>query len=153
MRQTNHIPNLSALAEFSANFLAVLSSENKSPKLATVVALSGDLGAGKTTFVQSLARDLGVKEVIVSPTFTIFKFYETSHSVFKTLIHMDAYRIEHLTELKPLRFSELIQNKDALFCIEWAEKILPALPEHYRLSITGGEGEGRDFSFETKSAI
>lgn len=97
---------------------------------AVVIALHGDLGAGKTTFVQSLAATLGVKEHVTSPTFTIMKGYETTDGVFQTLIHMDAYRIDDDSELVPLRFNEILQTPHTLFCIEWAEKISTVLPPH-----------------------
>ena len=95
---------------------------------AVIIALHGDLGAGKTTFVQSLAATLGVTEHVTSPTFTIMKGYETTDDVFQTLIHMDAYRIDDESELAPLRFNEILQTPRTLFCIEWAEKITGALP-------------------------
>jgi tRNA threonylcarbamoyladenosine biosynthesis protein TsaE len=96
---------------------------------AVVLALHGDLGAGKTTFTQALGRLLGVAEPIVSPTFTIMKGYETTDDVFTHLIHMDAYRIDELSELGPLRFSELLVTPQTLFVIEWAERIKEALPQ------------------------
>ncbi|MEK7639157.1 MAG: tRNA (adenosine(37)-N6)-threonylcarbamoyltransferase complex ATPase subunit type 1 TsaE [Patescibacteria group bacterium] len=99
-----------------------------STESATVIALSGDLGAGKTTFVQTLARHLGVTETVTSPTFIILKQYETTDAQWPTLLHMDAYRIESVSELAPLRFSEFLQQSHTLFCIEWAEKISATLP-------------------------
>ena len=105
---------------------------------ATVIALQGDLGAGKTTFVQALGRRLGVGEVITSPTFTILKSYETTDSDFHTLLHMDAYRIDDEAELGPLRFAELLATAHALFCIEWPEKITGALKApHLTIHLTG----------------
>jgi tRNA threonylcarbamoyladenosine biosynthesis protein TsaE len=100
---------------------------------ATVLALSGDLGAGKTTFVQQLAKYLGVTEPVTSPTFTILKRYETNDKKFTTLFHMDAYRLESEAELEPLQFSELFDLPNTIICIEWAEKIQSALPAetHY----------------------
>jgi tRNA threonylcarbamoyladenosine biosynthesis protein TsaE len=95
---------------------------------ATVVALHGDLGAGKTTFVQTLGQILGVTEHITSPTFTIMKGYETTDPDFQHLIHMDAYRIDDIVELGPLRFSEILSTPNTFFCIEWAERIKNALP-------------------------
>lgn len=97
---------------------------------AVVIALHGDLGAGKTTFVQALGKALGVADQITSPTFTIMKGYETTDEDFTHLIHMDAYRIEALTELGPLRFLDILATPQTLFCIEWAEKISSALPAH-----------------------
>ena len=90
---------------------------------AAVIALEGDLGAGKTTFVQALGRRLGVSEPITSPTFTILKSYETTDEVFQTLLHMDAYRIDDESELGPLRFGEVLATQNAVFCIEWPERI------------------------------
>jgi tRNA threonylcarbamoyladenosine biosynthesis protein TsaE len=95
---------------------------------AVVIALHGDLGAGKTTFVQSLAHALGVTEHVTSPTFTIMKGYETTDDVFHNVIHMDAYRIDDESELAPLRFNDILQTPQTLFCIEWAEKIKQSLP-------------------------
>ncbi|MBP6924286.1 MAG: tRNA (adenosine(37)-N6)-threonylcarbamoyltransferase complex ATPase subunit type 1 TsaE [Candidatus Pacebacteria bacterium] len=95
---------------------------------AVVIALQGDLGAGKTTFVQALGKALGITEQITSPTFTIMKGYETTDVDFEHLIHMDAYRIDELSELGPLRFSDILNTPQTLFCIEWAEKIAEALP-------------------------
>jgi tRNA threonylcarbamoyladenosine biosynthesis protein TsaE len=95
---------------------------------AVVLALHGDLGAGKTTFVQALGQALGVSEQITSPTFTIMKSYETSDVVFQNLIHMDAYRIDDISELGPLRFTEILTTPNTIFCIEWAEKIASTLP-------------------------
>lgn len=96
---------------------------------ATVVALSGDLGAGKTALVKALALELGVLEEVTSPTFTILKGYETTDSTWRQLLHMDAYRIENLDELRPLYFNELLGQTETIFCIEWAENIEEALPD------------------------
>lgn len=98
---------------------------------ATVIALYGDLGAGKTTFVKTLGRALGVTEHITSPTFTIMSRYETDDQVWEALVHMDAYRIDDGAELAPLRFEELLHTPNTLFCIEWADKIEEALPANY----------------------
>lgn len=93
----------------------------------TIIALYGDLGAGKTTFVQTLGQLLGVREQITSPTFTIMKGYETTDTEFEQLVHMDAYRIDDITELGPLRFAEILDTPNTLVCIEWAERIKDAL--------------------------
>jgi tRNA threonylcarbamoyladenosine biosynthesis protein TsaE len=106
----------------------LLMAKNQMSEGATILALHGDLGAGKTTFVQALGKSLGVTEQITSPTFTIMKGYETTSADFEHLIHMDAYRIDDIAELGPLRFSEILATPKTLFCIEWAEKIKEALP-------------------------
>lgn len=121
------ILNLDELNAFALDFLASL-EKSLAENAATVVTLTGDLGAGKTTFVQKLATALGVREVVQSPTFTIFKIYDTEHKLFKTLVHMDAYRIEDISELRPLNFYEILKSPNTLFCIEWAEKIKAAIP-------------------------
>lgn len=127
------IKNLAAMPETTRQVLLLLTAFGDSKNGATLVGLSGDLGAGKTTFTQQLALELGVKERVQSPTFTILKSYQTNHPQFKQLFHMDAYRIESLTELEPLRFEELLSTPETLFCIEWPEKIMAALPAHVLL--------------------
>jgi tRNA threonylcarbamoyladenosine biosynthesis protein TsaE len=114
------------LDSFSAEVLEVL--KERAVDGSIVLALSGDLGAGKTTFVQALGRQLGIVEDITSPTFTIMKGYETTDDTFSQLVHIDAYRIEDESELGPLRFSEIITQPNTLICIEWAELIKGALP-------------------------
>lgn len=96
---------------------------------ATVVCLTGDLGAGKTTFVQHLARELAVPEPVTSPTFTIMKRYDASKHNFNSLVHMDAYRLEGVSELEPLQFSDLLKQPQTLVCIEWGERIIESLPK------------------------
>jgi tRNA threonylcarbamoyladenosine biosynthesis protein TsaE len=135
--------------EALAKRLAQALQEMPTTSGAVVLALSGDLGAGKTTFAQALARALGVSEVVQSPTFVLLKFYETTNHTFPVLAHMDAYRIEEQNELVPLRFSELLQRPGTLLCIEWAEKITPALPLSYiTLKFKSGPGEERVIDIE-----
>ena len=102
--------------------------ERKDSGAATVLALHGDLGAGKTTFTQTLARTLGVEETVTSPTFVIMKGYELHDQPFEKLIHIDAYRIEDIDEMRPLGFSTLLEEKSTIMCIEWAEHIAALLP-------------------------
>jgi tRNA threonylcarbamoyladenosine biosynthesis protein TsaE len=95
---------------------------------AVVIALHGDLGAGKTTFVQTLARSLGIAETVTSPTFVIMKEYETTHATFAKLIHIDAYRIEDIDEMRPLGFFARLGELQTVICVEWAERIAELLP-------------------------
>ncbi len=96
---------------------------------ATILALSGDLGAGKTALVQQIANVLSVSQIPPSPTFVIMRSYETSHPIFRKLVHIDAYRLESDTELKPLHLDKEFATHGALVCIEWPEKLAGALPE------------------------
>ncbi len=95
--------------------------ENKYQTL--VIALSGDLGAGKTTFTQELAKHLKVNDIVTSPTFTIMKRYQTHHSQFFNLVHIDAYRFETEAEAEPLRLPEVFLEPKTIVVVEWPERI------------------------------
>ena len=95
---------------------------------ATVIALSGDLGAGKTTFSQGVAQVLGVDEYITSPTFVIQKIYILDGQRFDRLVHMDAYRLHGAHELEVLGWHELLQDPKTLVLIEWPEQVGEAIP-------------------------
>jgi tRNA threonylcarbamoyladenosine biosynthesis protein TsaE len=101
-------------------------SNNKNEK-AVILAISGDLGTGKTTITQEIAKILGIKESLVSPTFVIMKKYDIKNGAFKKLIHIDAYRLEKEAELIHLGWEELISDKDNLIIIEWPERIVNSL--------------------------
>jgi tRNA threonylcarbamoyladenosine biosynthesis protein TsaE len=136
--ETYDISSLEELKIFANTLLPKLDVFAHTHDGAVVLAISGDLGTGKTTFVQCLAQALGVSDVVTSPTFTIMKGYQVNRtSAFENLVHMDAYRIESLDEVRPLRLIEILQTPRTLVCIEWAERIEAALPEHtWRLLFT-----------------
>jgi tRNA threonylcarbamoyladenosine biosynthesis protein TsaE len=95
---------------------------------AKILALSGDLGSGKTTLTQVIAKDLNIKQKIISPTFVIMKIYNINpnsiyHSFFKKLIHIDAYRLEKPDEILKINWLEIVEDKDNLIIVEWPEKI------------------------------
>lgn len=98
---------------------------------ATIVGLYGNLGSGKTTFAQAVARELGIKSAVTSPTFVIEKLYETTHPYFARLIHIDAYRLESGRELQTLNFEDLVDNPNNLILIEWPENVKEILPENH----------------------
>lgn len=101
------------------------------------VALHGNLGVGKTTFVQGLARGLGIKDSVTSPTFNIF----TLHRGPINLLHLDAYRLESAREVEDLLLSDFMVSPWCL-AVEWPEKIadwLPANALHLDLGITPDE--------------
>ncbi len=104
---------------------------------ATVIALQGDLGAGKTTFAQGFGKILGVEENMPSPTFVIMRSYEVDPSTssgqawhrFKKLIHIDAYRLEHEAELLHLGWEALLADPTNIILVEWPEKVVGLIPK------------------------
>jgi tRNA threonylcarbamoyladenosine biosynthesis protein TsaE len=96
---------------------------------ALVVALQGDLGAGKTAFTQEAGKLLGIEENMHSPTFVIEKIYKINHQGFKHLIHIDAYRIEKESELLHLGWEEIVSNPENLIFIEWPENVSGLIPK------------------------
>ncbi len=99
---------------------------------ATVVALQGELGSGKTAFAKALGKMMGINEHIVSPTFVIMKSYDINWKGFKKLIHVDAYRIESESELLNLGWNKLVENPRHLILIEWPERVEGILPKDSR---------------------
>ena len=97
---------------------------------ARVVALTGNLGAGKTTFIQGFAVALGIKEKIQSPTFVLMKIYFLPRQkIIKHLVHIDAYRIETSSEMEHLGLRDLLEDQDAIILIEWADRVKKLLPK------------------------
>ena len=104
----------------------------------TVLALHGDMGVGKTTFVQGLAQGLGVKEHVTSPTFAIYSVYQGTA---RKLVHLDAYRLEKETQIEALLLDEYLVSPWCL-AVEWPEKTGSWLPKeawHLTLSIVDGD--------------
>jgi len=102
---------------------------------ATVLALFGNLGAGKTTFTQESAKYFGIKDVVTSPTFVIEKIYKLNSATpngevkFSQLIHIDAYRLTKGTELETLGWKELVENPSNVIFIEWPENVEEVIPK------------------------
>lgn len=90
-----------------------------------VICLNGDLGVGKTAFVQGLVKALGVTEPISSPTFTIVNCYEGNMPIY----HFDVYRIEDCDEMYEIGFEEYVYS-NGITLIEWSEKIEEILPKN-----------------------
>lgn len=101
-----------------------------------VVALAGDLGAGKTCLVQGVARGLGVAEPVTSPTFNLLLV----HPGRLPLYHFDLYRLERAEELEDIDFFETLESDGASF-IEWGDRFPEALPEDHLLVVIHREGE------------
>lgn len=121
-----HLATLADLEAEAANFLASLAPPERG---ATLVTLSGELGAGKTAFVQAAAKALGVEGSVASPTFVLMKVYALSgHRAWKRLAHIDAYRLTGGSELAALGFDELMSDAETLVMLEWPERVADALP-------------------------
>jgi tRNA threonylcarbamoyladenosine biosynthesis protein TsaE len=102
-----------------------------------VVLLAGDLGAGKTAFVQGFGRGLGITDRITSPTFTLVHVYEGRLPVH----HLDVYRLEQLSEALDLGLPEML-DEGGVVLIEWGDAILPVLPHDFlEVRLTFGAGE------------
>lgn len=102
---------------------------------AVVVALSGDLGAGKTTLVQEVAKQFGITETVISPTFTIMKSYQISHTNFNKVIHIDAYRLKSGNELVKLGWADISTDPKNIIFVEWPEQV-PELMDDAILKIS-----------------
>ncbi len=120
------LPTVESLTLEAESFVRNLSPKESG---ATLVTLSGELGAGKTTFTQGIALALGVTETVTSPTFVLEKIYELPEDAwFSRLAHIDAYRLEGEANLLPLGFSELMEDKNTLIVLEWPEMVAGELP-------------------------
>lgn len=109
-----------------------------------VILLSGDLGAGKTTFSQGFGRGLGIDEQITSPTFTLVRTYTGRLDLY----HLDVYRLD-LGEVADLGLNEVVDD-ESVTLIEWGDMVVPLLGnDHLEIRITLGEGDDdRVFSVE-----
>jgi len=101
----------------------ILAFKNKE---AVVINLKGNLGAGKTTFVQGVALGLGIRRKILSPTFIIFNKYKIRK---KSFYHIDCYRIDKTKEMEDLGFKEIVKDPNNILMIEWGERIKKILPK------------------------
>lgn len=125
------ITSVDDMYAFAARLVASLCPQEQ----AVVIGLTGDLGAGKTTFTQGVARALGVDEVVTSPTFVLEKIYDTATGdpkAFARLVHIDAYRLDDAHELHQLGFSALVSDPENLIVVEWPERVVGALPSETR---------------------
>ena len=105
---------------FAAQLAAVLPPD-------TTLALHGNLGVGKTTFVQGLARGFGITEPVTSPTFNIYTVHHAREAGGRTLVHLDAYRLDHPTQVEDLLLEDFLVSPWCL-AVEWPEKIPGWLP-------------------------
>lgn len=127
------VKNLEELREIAESFLVALSQRTPVGR-ATVVGLSGELGAGKTAFTKCVASVLGIEETVTSPTFILEKIYIIPRGSvvgerFTKLIHIDAYRLEEGNDMKALDWEAILLNEHNLIFLEWPEQVSSVLPE------------------------
>lgn len=97
----------------------------KDLKLGDIVMLYGDLGSGKTQFFKGLAKGLGIKQRVTSPTFVFLKIYNANG---KTINHIDLYRSENISDLREIGLDEIFESS-AITVIEWADRLEDNLPK------------------------
>jgi len=102
----------------------------KRKRRAQVLGLEGDLGGGKTTFLQGFAKGLGIQEKILSPTFVLMKRFKMKSFRFKCFYHIDCYRIEKPKEILKLGFKKIISNPENIVAVEWADRIRKIMPKN-----------------------
>ena len=116
----------------------------KTLKGGEVLALIGELGAGKTVLIKGIAAGLGIKQIITSPTFVLMKVYALLRTKNKkqltinNLVHIDCYRIKNAEEISAIGAQEYFSQKNTVVVVEWADKIKPILPR-LRSSSFGGQ--------------
>src|SRR6185369_7864546 len=114
--------------ETSAMGEKIATSLKREGKSSNVICLYGELGSGKTTFVQGFARGLGISARLLSPTYIIVRRYSIPN-VSGFLYHMDLYRLLPSVALSDLGIQEILQDKESYVVIEWAEKLGDLLPD------------------------
>ena len=116
--------------------------KNFAQNMPHIIELVGDVGAGKTTFVRGLAKGLGIKEPITSPSFTISKTYACPDG--RTLTHYDFYRLDNPGIMKE-DLEESIENPNNITIVEWGESVSDILPkDHTIINIVYGDDDSRE---------
>ncbi len=145
--KTFTISSLLELENFAYSFLDTLIQKEH----AIIVALSGDLGAGKTAFTKKCAEYFHVADTITSPTFVIQKEYEIKqHTFLKKMIHIDAYRLEGAAELEYLGWKDNINRSENIIFIEWPTQVSGVdMPNVISINIEINESEKRIITVNT----
>ncbi len=141
------ISDLHELERFAQNLASTLRGGE-------TIGLVGDLGAGKTTFVQLLAAALGVHDAVKSPTFILMQLFETGAAAkrrgVRRLCHVDAYRFKDQSELDAIGFDEYAREPGTVAVVEWADRVprIHALPGYREITFDFGDGEERILRIE-----
>lgn len=107
-----------------------------------VFVLTGELGAGKTLFVQAVCDALGVKQRVSSPTFVLMQLYNVkNHKTIKRICHLDVYRLQNAEEFTGSGLDEYLYNKNTVCFIEWGEKIKKLLKNYTQINIKINENK------------
>ncbi|MBQ9637588.1 MAG: tRNA (adenosine(37)-N6)-threonylcarbamoyltransferase complex ATPase subunit type 1 TsaE [Prevotella sp.] len=118
------IEDISRIRDAAREFLRAIRSLEPAPR---VIAFYGSMGAGKTTFIKALCEELGVSDVVTSPTFAIVNEYGAADGT--AVFHFDFYRIRRLEEVYDMGYEDYFYRSDALCLIEWPELIEELLPD------------------------
>ncbi|OGY66112.1 MAG: tRNA (adenosine(37)-N6)-threonylcarbamoyltransferase complex ATPase subunit type 1 TsaE [Candidatus Harrisonbacteria bacterium RIFCSPLOWO2_01_FULL_40_28] len=123
---------------------------NEKREHAILIALQGELGAGKTTFVQSFLKACGVRRRITSPTFLIMRRYPLVHEYYSDVYHLDLYRITFSRELDVFKLPAIFENRHNIILMEWADKIKDIVPDfaHWIALLHGTHENERVISFQ-----
>lgn len=126
----NSVAQTRKVAEELAHVLVLKKRKNDH---ALVIGLEGELGSGKTTFLQGFARGLQVSPALKSPTFVVMRSYKirAPDSIYKRFIHIDAYRLETVKEINHLGWKNLIKDPYNVVAVEWFNNIKRVFPRSY----------------------
>lgn len=108
-----------------------------------LIALSGNLGAGKTVFVRALAKALKVKEKITSPTFVLMKVYDIKHKNANKFVHVDCYRLRGQDDLYDIGLGDYLNYDNIIVAVEWADKIVNLPDRTIRVDIKAIDNDKR----------
>lgn len=130
------IPTAAAMRTFGSQVARAIVARAPGSQ-ASVIALYGDLGAGKTTFTQGFLSALGVRRRGISPTFLIIRPYSIQKKNYTRVLHIDCYRLQNAEELVRLGFTEAVNDSRVILVIEWpeiAKELLPSNTLHIRIT-------------------
>ena len=153
MKHVSHSPvQTQEIASAWAKDILKHSPDVDHPSQPIVIALEGELGAGKTTFVQAFADALGVIQNIKSPTFVLMKHYQIPNQLgYNDFYHLDCYRLQSSEDLKVLGIEDVLNSEGNIVVIEWAERVSDILPtKHWVVHIYHVAEQTRNISITQK---